>query len=218
MLSYGPERILVELVHAVVQRFGDGSIDFSARGKPGSANLDWLRLLTRNGRHEAHLQLSDVQLDGFALDRLGAVVHSVELIPGLQPQLTLDGIRISGRAPLESLVRWVEGRTGDWALAVDDGGAVTARHRSHEVTFEVQPSVDDDRILIELRALRWRQHRVALPGWLRLKRTVATLPPAPGVTVDVGEQHVVSSSADPAPKSGNDQPARLRARIPQIRC
>jgi hypothetical protein len=183
MLSYGPERILVEIVDGLVQRFGDGSIEFSARGRPGKADLDWLRLLTRKGRHEAHLQLRDVEFDGFAFDRLTAVVQSVEVTPGRRPRLTLDDIRISGRSPLVSLLRWIDDRTGDWTMAVDDTGAVTARHRSHDVTAEVQLSVDDDRVQMELRAVRWRRHRVCLPGWLRLRLTVATLHLGPGVTV-----------------------------------
>ena len=183
VLSYGPERILVELVDGVVHRFGDGSVEFSVRGRPGKAKLDWLRLLTRDGRHEVHLQLREVELDGFGFDRLAAVVHSVELVPGRQPQLTLDGIQISGRAPLESLVGWVEGRTGDWALAIDDAGGVTACHRSLDLTAEVELSVDDDELQMDLRALRWRRHRLPVPGWLRLRRTVATLHLAPGLTV-----------------------------------
>jgi hypothetical protein len=183
VLSYGPERILVELVDGVVQRFGDGSIDFSARGRSGRAKLDWLRLLTRNGRHEAHLQLSDVAIDGFAFDRLTAVVHSVEVTPGRQPRLNLDGIQISGRAPLVSLVHWIEDRTGDWTMVVDDAGAVTARHRSHDLTVEVELLVDDDRLQMELRAVQWRRHRVSLPGWFRLRRTITTLDLGPGVTV-----------------------------------
>ena len=183
LLSYGPERILVELIDALVQRFGDGSMEFSARGRSGKADLDWLRLLTRKGRHEVHLQLTDVEFDGFAFDRLTAVVQSVEVTPGRQPRLTLDDIQISGRSPLVSLVPWIGDRTGDWIMAVDDAGAVTARHRSHDVTVEVQLSVDDDRVQMELRAVRWRRGRVSLPGWLRLRRTVATLNLAPGVTV-----------------------------------
>ncbi len=183
VLSYGPERLLVELVDALVQRFGDGSVEFSARGRSGKADLDWLRLLTRKGRHEAHLQLSDVEFDGFAFDRLTAVVQSVEVTAGRQPRLTLEDIQIRGHTPLASLVRWIEGRTGDWIMAVDDAGAVTARHRSRDVTVEVQLSIDDDRLQMEPRALRWRRHRISLPGWLRLRRTFATLHLAPGVTI-----------------------------------
>jgi hypothetical protein len=183
VLSYGPERILVELVDGVVQRFGDGSIEFSARGRSGNAHLDWLRLLTRKGRHEAHLQLSDVEIDGFAFDHLSAVVDSVELVAGRQPRLTLDDIHVTGRSLLSAVVGWINPRTGDWAIAVDGGGVVVARHRTRDVTAEVDLSVDQDRLQMELRAVRWRRHRLPVPGWLRLTRTVTTLDLAPGVTV-----------------------------------
>jgi hypothetical protein len=183
VLSYGPERILVELVDGVVQRFGDGSIEFSARGRAGRANLDGLRLLTRKGRHEAHLQLSEVECDGFAFDHLSAVADSVQIVPGRHPRLTLDGIHVTGRSLLTAVVGWVNHRTPDWAIALDDGGAVVARHRVREVTAEVELSVDHDRLQMELRAVRWRRHRLPVPRWLRLTRTVTTLDLPPGVTV-----------------------------------
>lgn len=162
MLSYGPERILVEIVDGMVQRFGDGSIEFSARGWSGRAHLDWLRLITRKGRHEAYLQLSDVEFGGFAFDHLAAVVDSVQIISGRQPRLTLDDVRISGRAPLAAVAGWISDRSADWAIAVDGGGAVLARHRARDVT-EVELTVDHDRVEMELRALRWRRHRRARP-------------------------------------------------------
>lgn len=183
VLSYGPERILVEIVDGVVQRFGDGSIEFSARGRSGQAHLDWLRLITRKGRHEAHLQLSDVKLDGYVFDHLAAVVESVQIISGRQPRLKLDDVRISGRAPLAAVAGWISQRSADWAIAVDDGGAVLARHRARDVTAEVELTVDHDRVEMELRALRWRRHRLPVPSWLRLRRTVTTLELARGVTV-----------------------------------
>jgi hypothetical protein len=183
VLSYGPERILVEIVDGVVQRFGDGSIEFSARGRSGRAQLDWLRLITRKGRHEAHLQLSDVDFGGFAFDHLAAVVESVRITSGRQPRLTLDDVRISGRVPLAAVAGWVSDRGTDWVITVDDRGAVLARHRSRDVTAEVELTVDHDRLEMELRALRWRRHRLPVPSWLRLRRTVTTLELAPGVTV-----------------------------------
>jgi hypothetical protein len=183
VLSYGPERILVELVDGVVQRFGDGSVEFTARGRSGRANLDWLRLLTRNGRHEAYLQLSEVMVDGFAFDHLSAVVDSVQILPGRQTRLMLDDIHVSGRSLLTAVVGWVGHRTADWAIAVDDGGVVVARHRARDVSVEAELSVEHDRLQMELRAVRWRRHRLPVPGWLRLTRTLATLDLGPGVTV-----------------------------------
>jgi hypothetical protein len=183
VLSYGPERILVEIVDGVVQRFGDGSVEFSARGRSGKGNLDWLRLITRKGRHEAHLQLSDVEIDGFAFDHLSAVVDSVQIISGRQPRLMLDDINVTGRSLLTVVVGWISDRTADWAIAVEDAGAVVARHRVRDVTVEVELSVDHDRIEMELRAVRWRRRRVPVPRWLRLTRTVTTLELPAGVTV-----------------------------------
>jgi hypothetical protein len=183
VLSYGPERLLVEIVDAVVQRFGNGSIEFSAGERSGKANLDWLRLITRKGRHEAHLQLSDLDLDGVAFDHLSAVVDSVQIISGRQPRLTLDDIRVCGRSLLSVVVGWVNDRTADWAIAVEDAGTIVARHRVRAVTAEVELAVDHDRVEMELRAVRWRRHRVAIPAWLRLRRTITTLELPPGVTV-----------------------------------
>jgi hypothetical protein len=183
VLAYGPERVLVEIVDGVVQRFGDGSIEFSAGGRSGKANLDWLRLITRKGRHEAHLQLSDLEFDGFAFDHLSAVVDSAQIISGRQPRLTLDDIRVTGRSLLTVVVGWISDRTVDWAIAVEDPGTVVARHRVRHVTAEVELSVDHDRVQMELRAVRWRRHRVSVPLWLRLRRTITTLELPPGVTV-----------------------------------
>jgi hypothetical protein len=189
VLSYGPERILVEIVDGVVQRFGDGSIEFSAGERSGKANLDWLRLITRRGRHEAHLQLSDLEFDGFAFDHLSAVVDSVQIISGRHPRLTLDDIRVSGRSLLSVVVGWINDRTADWAITVEEAGTVVARHRVRDVTAEVELSVDHDRVEMELRAVRWRRHRVAVPPWLRLRRTIATLELPPGVTVVEARRH-----------------------------
>lgn len=183
VLSYGPERILVELVDGVALRFGGERIECSVRGRSVAAHLDWLRLVPRKDRYEAHLQLSNVDSDGFAFDHLSAVAQSLEVDPGRHSRVTLSDIEVKGRSALTPVVAWLGSRLTDWILTVDQTGAVIARHRVRGVTLVVEPTVDHDAFQLELRAVRWRGHRLQVPNWLRLKRTVATLQLEPGVTV-----------------------------------
>lgn len=173
--SYGPERMLVEMVDGLAQRFGGGPVECSVRGRAVVAHLDWVRLVRRKGRHEAHLQLSQASLDGFPLDRLSVVVQSLRITSGYQPRLSLDDIEVKGRSGLGAVVSWLGDHLTEWSLSVDDAGAVVARHRRHRLALEVEPSVEHDRLRLELRALRWRHRRHPLPAWLRLRRTATTL-------------------------------------------
>jgi hypothetical protein len=181
-LPYGPERMLVEVVDGLAQRFGGGPVECSVRGRSVVAHLDWLRLVRREGRYEAHLQLSHAALDGFPMDRLSAVAQSLQITSGRQPRLTLRDIEVNGRSALSAVVGWLSTRLNEWFFSIDDAGAIIARHRRRSVALEVEPSVDHDRLQLELRALRWRHRRVPVPAWLRLKRTVI-LHLQPGVSV-----------------------------------
>ena len=181
--SYGPERALAELVDGLVQCFGDGRVEFSIRGRSVEANLDWLRLVHRKQRYEAHLQLSNVEFDGFAFDHLSAVAQSLRFDPGMHPRLTLSDIEVTGQSALTPVIRWLGTRLTEWVLTVDDAGAVVARHTAHSLTLEVEPSVDHDELHLELRAVRWGRRRLPVPSWLRLRRTAARMALPPGVTV-----------------------------------
>ena len=181
--SYGPERALAELVDGLVQCFGEGRVEFSVRGRSVEANLDWLRLVRRKQRYEAHLQLSNVEVDGFAFEHLSAVAQSLQFDPGVHPRLTLSDIEVTGQSALAPVIRWLDTRLPGWVLAIDDAGTVVARHAARGLTLEVEPSVDHDQLQLELRALRWGQRRLPVPGWLRLRRTTATVSLPPGVSV-----------------------------------
>jgi hypothetical protein len=185
--DYGPERILVEVVDGLAQRFGGGPLECSVHGRSVVAHLDWVRLVRRHDRHEGHLQLSRAAVDGFPFDRLSAVARSVQVASRLQPRVVLEDIEVKGRSELDAVVAWLATRLNGWGLAVEDG-TVIARHRRDAVELEVEPSVEDDRVQVELRALRWRGRRLPVPAWLRLTRTVATLELQPGVTVVEGRR------------------------------
>jgi hypothetical protein len=182
-LAYGPERILVELVDGLAQRFGGGPVECSVHGRSVKAHLDWVRLVRRDERLEAHLQLSGATVDGFRFDRLTAVAGSLQIAPGLHPRFTLQEIEVKGRSDLDATVAWLGTRVTDWCFASDDGGAVVARHRRGAVEFEVEPSVESDRFDLALRAVRWRGRRLPVPAWLHVSRTVATLDLHSGVRV-----------------------------------
>lgn len=173
--SYGPERMLVEMVDGLAQRFGGGPVSCSVAGRAASAHLDGVRLVRREGRNEAHLQLSQAALDGFPFDRLAVVVHSLRMASGRSPRLTLEGIEVQGRSPLAAVLGWLDDRLTEWSFSVDEAGGVIVRHCRRRLALEVEPSVEDDRLLLELRALRRGRRRLPVPAWLRLRRTAATL-------------------------------------------
>ena len=104
--------------------------------------------------------------------------------------LTAFGIRIDGRAPLQPLLARLNRQLNDWSLALGADGRVEARNvRCPELRLTIEPAVQDHRVDVELRGVRWRRVHLILPRWLHLRRSVE-LPALPlGVVVVGARRH-----------------------------
>ena len=167
------DRVLSELVDGIVGRFEGERVGFTLRGRPVGAVLDWIRVRRAEGRYEARLELTGVQLDDWGLISLSVVLDSIRIDVAPSAQLTVSGIELAGRASVRSCLPLLDRLVPGWRLDSDQDGRVTASRGPGRPVLIIEPAIRDGRLEVELRAIRWRARRLELPRWLRITRGFA---------------------------------------------
>lgn len=167
-----PEQLLAQLVDGIATRFAGQRIVVSIDGRAVPARLDSLRLLRRDDRFEVRVDVREVEVQGVRVDELSAVARSVSIDPGVSTTIVARRVETTGRASLEDLVRWIDGRTDDWRLRLDPHGRVIATHVRRSVDIVVEPVVRDGVAFLEMREVGRGRWHVPVPAWLRLERTI----------------------------------------------
>jgi hypothetical protein len=174
-----PERMLAEMIDGVLGRFGGQRLEIVLRGQPVRGLLESLRVVGRDRALSVIADLSDVEWSGPRLAHLQARAHGVRMTPGLTAEVSTDGLDLEGRCDLDRIVEWAEGRTGPWTIAMDpDGRHLLADREDRPVGLTAEPTYENGRLELVLRAARWRGREIRIPRWLHLTRTQA-LPELP---------------------------------------
>ncbi len=169
-LPHPPEQMLAQLVSGLTATFRDRRVDLRVRGHEVSASLESLFLAPRPGRGDLTAELTDVEVDALAVDRLSVRARSVQMLPGRQATLAAEEVEVRGTARVQALVGWLDQRVAGWTLALDDQGRVVGRRRPGDPMLVADAQVLDGTLVLELRAVRWRTLQVRIPRWLRLER------------------------------------------------
>jgi hypothetical protein len=172
-------RLLAELVAGVAKGFKDRVLELDIDDQRLRAVLQSVRLERRSGGYEARLELRHIGWADRAIESLSIVAGSVSLTAPPGARITASQIEINARATLGNVVGWLDTRVADWTLAPGDGNTVAVHRPGDTRTFFIDGVVHDDELQCELRAIRWRRMRVAVPRWLRLSRAMR-LPAFPG--------------------------------------
>jgi len=125
------------------------------------------------GPDQVRIDLDDLDYDGLRLDAVELAAEELRLRPVPTATLIASRMRVAGRTSLAHLVGWLDRHVPDWSLAVGSDRRVEAtRLRRPALRLSVEPAIDDHRVRVEVRAVRWRRVRVAVPRALRLRRTL----------------------------------------------
>jgi hypothetical protein len=175
--------LLREIAEAVADAFQGHRLGGDICGRHFCADFDSLRLDRRADRCVGQLDLRSVSWDGLIADELSVVADAAALTPPPKATLTLSGIEMQGRSALEPLVAWLDRRVTACDLRVAEGGFIEAIPRPGSPAVLLDAVVEDGKLELELRAVRWRRLVLRCPRWLRLGRTLP-IPPLPdGVRV-----------------------------------
>jgi hypothetical protein len=190
VIAPSPERVLLDLVEGVAGRFTGRQLSVKGAGGPISCVLDSLRVQLRPRRGggagserqvEVRVEGEDLVVHGWTFDEVEAVARKVRLSLGLPSQLTAEAVDVVVRVPLERALRFLEHRTAlAWTLDPAERGLISARPQSRPgLVLLVEPVFAVGEIRFEVRAVTWKDHRLTVPGWLRVARS-RPLPELPG--------------------------------------
>ena len=148
-------------------------LNLTFAGRAFEALVHWVGVRDGDEAHQVRVELRDVAYDGWRIDSLEIVADEVRLEALPDGTLTACGVRVDGCTPLAPVVAWLDQRSADWRLAVGPGGQVEARDGgSPGMRVDIEASVTDGEVHLELCGVGRGGGRLALPGWLRLRRTV----------------------------------------------
>jgi hypothetical protein len=125
------------------------------------------------GPDQVRIDLHDLDYDGLRLDAVELAAEELRLRPLPTATLIASRMRVDGRTSLAHLVRWLDRHVPDWSLTVGSDRRVEAtRLRRPAIRLSVEPAIDDHRVHLQVRAVRWRRLRLAVPRALRVRRTL----------------------------------------------
>jgi hypothetical protein len=180
------ERTSADIIAMLATRFEGRRLGLPIDGRRLEGLVHRIDIQGSAEPHQIRIELREVDYDDWHLDLMAVAADEVRVGSPPAANLTASGLRIHGRAPLQPLMARLTTQLKDWSLAVGDDGRVEARNvRSPELRLTIEPAVQDHRVDVELRGVRWRRLHLNLPTWLRLRRIVE-LPALPlgAVVVD----------------------------------
>jgi len=179
-----PRVVLLEIVEGISRQFESQRFDAVVRSTPVSGVLESIRLV-RSETVDARVELRDVTIADFAIDRISANVPSVDLQLGRDVRLSADRPTVQLHIRLRELVEWARSSVPEvWTLRLDHADHLWADHRTRPVRLRLDPELRGETVELTVRAVRLWDHTFRLPRWLRPTRTVT--PPLPGGVTLIG--------------------------------
>jgi hypothetical protein len=172
-----PRVVLVEMIEGISRQFESQRFDAVVRSTPVSGILESIRLV-RTETVDARVELRDVKIADFTIERVTANVPSVGLQITRDVRLSAAGPTVQLHIDVRELLEWLRPNVPDiWSLRLDHADHLWAKHVTRPVEVRVEPELRDENIELRVRAVRLWGHTFRLPRWLRPTRTVT--PPLP---------------------------------------
>ena len=173
-----PRVVLLEIVEGISRQFESQRFDAVVRSTPVSGILESIRLV-RSETVDARVELRDVKIADFAIERVSARVPSVALEIKRDVRLSADRPTVTLRIRLSELLDWAKPSVPEiWSLRLDHADHLWATHRTRPLELRLDPELRGDDVELTVRAVRVWDHTFRLPRWLRPTRTIT--PPLPG--------------------------------------
>lgn len=170
--SPSAQGVLFDLVEGISGRFRGRRVTLDRLRQSVVLTLDDVTILRRSGAHDVELRASDVDWVGVPVRTASVYASDVAVELGATSTFVARTIDIEGEADAASVAAWLGSMLRDeWHLAPRADGLVDARRPGGTVVYTVLAHARDGAVSTELRELRWRDLRIALPHWLRLDRT-----------------------------------------------
>lgn len=208
-----PDTVLTILSEGILSRFGGREISATLLDHHLTGTLDVLKVRRRGAHFQTKTVLQDLDWDGLALDEVTVIAHEVRLVPGVPTRIRAARVDIDGTVTLPTLLGRFANRAREWELAPTEQGRVRAVHRRRRISAELDASVTDDFLELDVHRATW----FGMPVPRRWRTTepirIPELPSGARVRRAAREGELVRFRIEVAPVSGSFDLAQIRAAI-----
>lgn len=150
-----PDSLLTVLSEGILSRFGGQEVDATLLGHRLTGTLDVLKVRRRGAHFQTKAVLRELRWDERSIDEVTVISHEVRLVPGMPTRVRANRVDIEGAVGLETVVDWLASRQREWELTVTGSGLIRAVHRRKHITAELDASVTDDLLHLQVRRATW---------------------------------------------------------------
>ncbi|WP_280458306.1 hypothetical protein [Nocardia carnea] len=141
------------------------------------------------------------------------IAHEVRLVPGVPTRMRSARVDIDGTVTSAALLDRFAGHARDWELSVTGQGIVRAVHRRRRISAELDASITDDVLELDVHRATWFGMPVP-PRWRTTEPIrIPELPSGARVRRAVRDGELVRFRIEVAPVSGSFDLAQIRSAI-----
>lgn len=208
-----PDTLLTLLSEGILSRFGGQEISATLLGHQLTGTLDTLKVRRRGAHFQTKAVLRELRWDQRHIHELTVISHEVRLVPGVPTRVRAGRVDIEGVVALGAVVGWLGTRQPEWELSVAGHGPIRAVHRRKRITAELDATVNEDTLHLQVRRANW--FGVPVP---RRRRTmnpilIAGLPHGTRIRSAVREGELVRFRIETGPVSGAFDLSQIRSAI-----
>ncbi|WP_058857003.1 hypothetical protein [Nocardia jinanensis] len=208
-----PDTLLTVLSEGILSRFGGQEISATLLGHRLTGTLDVLKVRRRGAHFQTKAALRELRWDERPVEEVTVISHEVRLVPGMPTRVRAGRVDIEGTVGLDAVVDWLANRQHEWELSVTELGLVRAVHRRKRITAELDASVTDDVLKLQVRRATWSGLPVPR-RWRTLSPIpMGELPRGARVRWAVRDGAQVRFRIELAPVSGSFDLAQIRSAI-----
>ncbi|MFI1464367.1 hypothetical protein [Nocardia carnea] len=208
-----PDTVLTVLSEGILSRFGGREISATLLDHHLTGTLDVLKVRRRGAHFQTKAVLRDLDWDGLTLDEVTVIAHEVRLVPGVPTRIRAARIDIDGTVTLPALLGRFADRAPEWELTPAEQGPVRAVHRRRRISAELDASITDDILELDIHRATW----FGMPVPRRWRTTepirIPELPSGARIRRAVRDGELVRFRVDVAPVSGSFDLAQIRSAI-----
>ncbi|WP_328389622.1 hypothetical protein [Nocardia sp. NBC_00416] len=208
-----PDTLLTVLSEGILSRFGGQEISATLLGHGLTGTLDVLKVRRRGAHFQTKAVLRKLRWDDRPIDEVTVISHEVRLVPGVPTRVRANQVDIEGVVPVETVLGWLATRQREWKLSITERGLVRAVHRGKRITAELDASVTDDVLRLEVRRATWSGLPVPRRWRTMAPIPIAELPSGARVRHAVRDGDMVRFRIELAPVSGSFDLAQIRSAI-----